>query len=92
MVAFAFLLVHTLLVYCLPVPGCETGYVGPGGLHDSARHPAECIGGATGYLDRLLFTKDHIYSNPTPKATYQTTAFDPEGFLGERGGADLAKD
>ncbi len=80
--ALAFLVVHTCVVYLLPVPGCPTGYVGPAGLHDDAKHDPECIGGATGYVDRLVFTSDHIYSNPTPKATYQTTAFDPEGLLG----------
>ncbi len=58
------------------------GYVGPGGLHDGAEHPPECIGGATGYVDRVFFGVNHIYSNPTPKATYKTAAFDPEGLLG----------
>ena len=59
------------------------GYLGPGGLYDNSSVNGSCIGGATGYIDRLVFGKSHLYQNPTPKATYQTAAFDPEGLLGK---------
>ena len=58
------------------------GYLGPGGLYDDSNDPGNCTGGATGYIDKWFFTVNHIYSNPTPKATYQTEPFDPEGILG----------
>ena len=51
-------------------------------LYDDGKDPGNCTGGATGYIDKWFFTVNHIYSNPTPKATYQTEAFDPEGILG----------
>ncbi len=81
-VAFAFLIAHTLIIFLLDVPGCGRGYFGPGGLHDGGKHAPECVGGATGYIDRLFFTSDHIYGNPTPKSVYGSAPFDPEGFLG----------
>ena len=81
-VAFVFLIVHTLIIFLLNVPGCPTGYLGPAGLHDGAKYPPECVGGATGYIDRVFFTSDHIYGNPTPKSVYGSAPFDPEGLLG----------
>ena len=61
-----------------------TGYLGPGGLHDDAQYPPECIGGATGYIDRVVFTQDHMLASSTASKTYQSGTFDPEGLLGER--------
>ena len=61
----------------------SSGYLGPGGLYDNSSVNGSCIGGATGYVDRMVFSKSHIYQNPTAKATYGTEAFDPEGLLGE---------
>ena len=60
-VAFALLIVHTLITFLLPVPGCPTGYLGPAGLHEDNAHAPECVGGATGYIDRQILTADHIY-------------------------------
>ena len=59
-----------------------SGYLGPGGLHLSSSFPGECIGGAAGYIDRLILTTDHIYNHPSAKSIYLSGPFDPEGILG----------
>jgi len=65
----------------LPVPGCPTGYLGPGGIEQFGRY-FNCTGGAAGYADRALFGSNHMYNNPTSKEIYYSTqAFDPEGFF-----------
>ncbi|XP_065572061.1 heparan-alpha-glucosaminide N-acetyltransferase-like isoform X2 [Artemia franciscana] len=76
------LAIHTGLTFGLPVPGCPTGYLGPGGLHDNASYPDFCIGGATGYIDKILLTESHIYKFPTAREVYKSGSFDPEGILG----------
>lgn len=81
-VATAFVIAHTIIIFCLPVPDCPTGYLGPGGLYDDAAVLSNCTGGATGYIDKQVMTVNHIYSNPTPKEVYLTEPFDPEGILG----------
>lgn len=81
-VAFAIIIIHTCIIFLLPVPNCETGYLGPGGLHDDEQHLPECIGGATGYIDKLILTNNHIYQWPTTIGVYRSSAFDPEGVLG----------
>lgn len=71
-----------LLTLWLPVPGCPTGYLGPGGLHEHSAFK-NCTGGAAGYIDRLIFTPQHIYSHPTCHQVYHTNMpYDPEGLLG----------
>ncbi|CAH0386561.1 unnamed protein product [Bemisia tabaci] len=73
---------YFLIILFLPVPGCPTGYFGPGGLHN---HSAffNCTGGATGYIDRLVFGENHLYQRPTSAKIYKSTIpFDPEGLLG----------
>lgn len=72
---------HCAVTFRLPIPGCQTGYLGPGGQHEDGKH-VECIGGAAGYIDRLLLGSEHIYQFPTAKAVYGSGAFDPEGILG----------
>ena len=73
---------HTGLTFLLKVPGCPTGYLGPGGLHDQARHE-NCTGGAARYVDVQFFGSQHIYQHPTPMKIYDThVPFDPEGLLG----------
>ncbi|BFY98759.1 hypothetical protein BsWGS_01799 [Bradybaena similaris] len=73
--------VHSSLAYALPVPGCPTGYVGPGGLSEGGLY-VNCTGGATGYIDSVILGYNHLYGDPTPKVVYQTAhPFDPEGFL-----------
>ncbi|XP_066236543.1 heparan-alpha-glucosaminide N-acetyltransferase [Saccopteryx leptura] len=70
------------LTFFLPVPGCPTGYLGPGGIGDLGKYP-NCTGGAAGYIDRLLLGDDHIYQHPSSTVLYHTAvAYDPEGVLG----------
>ncbi|KAL6467369.1 hypothetical protein MHYP_G00251730 [Metynnis hypsauchen] len=70
------------LTFLLPVPGCPTGYLGPGGIGDFGQYP-NCTGGAAGYIDRWLLGENHIYQTPSSRVVYQTTvSFDPEGVLG----------
>ncbi|RZF36528.1 hypothetical protein LSTR_LSTR008863 [Laodelphax striatellus] len=73
---------HTAITFYLPVPGCPTGYLGPGGLHDLSSH-FNCTGGASGHIDRLVFGYNHIYQHPTSRRVYHSTIpYDPEGLLG----------
>uniref|UniRef100_A0A3B5M3W3 Heparan-alpha-glucosaminide N-acetyltransferase n=1 Tax=Xiphophorus couchianus TaxID=32473 RepID=A0A3B5M3W3_9TELE len=70
------------LTFFLPVPGCPTGYLGPGGIGDMGLH-ANCTGGAAGYIDRRLLGEQHIYQSPSSRVIYATKMpFDPEGVLG----------
>uniref|UniRef100_A0A2K5QNH3 Heparan-alpha-glucosaminide N-acetyltransferase catalytic domain-containing protein n=1 Tax=Cebus imitator TaxID=2715852 RepID=A0A2K5QNH3_CEBIM len=55
------------LTFLLPVPGCPTGYLGPGGIGDFGSYP-NCTGGAAGYIDRLLLGDDHLYQHPSSAA------------------------
>nr|CAD7462692.1 unnamed protein product [Timema tahoe] len=73
---------HTCLTFLLPVEGCPTGYLGPGGRYNYSSHP-NCTGGAAGYIDRMVFRNEHLYQKPTCYEIYQTTLpYDPEGLLG----------
>ncbi|XP_038181656.1 heparan-alpha-glucosaminide N-acetyltransferase isoform X2 [Arvicola amphibius] len=70
------------LTFFLPVPGCPTGYLGPGGIGDLGKYP-RCTGGAAGYVDRLLLGDSHLYQHPSSTVLYHTeVAYDPEGILG----------
>lgn len=70
------------LTFFLPVPGCPTGYLGPGGIGDLGQYP-HCTGGAAGYIDRLLMGDNHLYQHPSSSVLYLTeVAYDPEGVLG----------
>ncbi|EDV21808.1 uncharacterized protein TRIADDRAFT_59909 [Trichoplax adhaerens] len=72
--------IYLSLIFALPVPGCPTGYFGPGGLSDDANH-YNCTGGATGYIDRFIFG-NHLDANPSCKVLYRThMPFDSEGCL-----------
>ncbi|KAJ6646719.1 Heparan-alpha-glucosaminide N-acetyltransferase, partial [Pseudolycoriella hygida] len=73
--------VHLILVFGISVPGCPRGYLGPGGKQDDAKY-MDCIGGATGYIDRLILGETHIYQHPTALYTYDAKPFDPEGLVG----------
>ncbi|XP_029031579.1 heparan-alpha-glucosaminide N-acetyltransferase isoform X2 [Betta splendens] len=69
------------ITFLMPVPGCPTGYLGPGGIGDNGLYP-DCTGGAAGYIDRWMFG-DNMYRFPTCRPMYLTTQpFDPEGILG----------
>lgn len=63
----------------LSVPGCPTGYLGPGGAaHHSA--PPNCTGGAARYIDSLVFGDHHLYHRSRVSKVYHTSVpFDPEG-------------
>ena len=74
------LFIHTLITFLLPVPGCPTGYLGPGGIADDGKYP-HCVGGAAGYIDRQLLGK-HMYGDPTCNTPYRCGPYDPEGLLG----------
>ncbi|KAI7811150.1 heparan-alpha-glucosaminide N-acetyltransferase isoform X1 [Triplophysa rosa] len=75
-------IVWLCLTFLLPVPGCPTGYLGPGGIGDFNQYPS-CTGGAAGYIDRWLLGENHIYQTPSSRVVYQTSVpFDPEGVLG----------
>ena len=60
--------------------------MGPGGLHENAAWSTQCIGGAAGYIDRVIFTERHIYKYPTANNYYAVgdkgKPYDPEGALG----------
>lgn len=59
-----------------------SGYLGPGGDHESGKYFG-CVGGATGYIDRSILGSMHVYQNPTIKDVFGTkTPFDPEGLVG----------
>jgi heparan-alpha-glucosaminide N-acetyltransferase len=69
------------MVFHLPVPGCPSGYLGPGGI-DAKGKFKNCTGGAHLYLDTLIFGgHNHLYQHPTCQEKYSTGPFDPEGFL-----------
>ena len=77
------LALHSYLTFLLPVPGCPSGYLGPGGLQNEGQY-RNCTGGSARYIDIKIFGREHIYQHPTAKIIYDTTEpFDPEGFLGE---------
>ncbi|KAF1788638.1 hypothetical protein GQ600_26573 [Phytophthora cactorum] len=71
-------LVNLLLTFTLHVPGCPTGYLGPGGIADGGAY-RNCTGGAHLYVDSLVFGLDHIFQSPTCQKRYQTGPYDPKG-------------
>ena len=40
-----------------------------GGLHENGKY-INCTGGITGYIDRMIITKVHLFQNPTCKEVY----------------------
>ncbi|XP_042214151.1 heparan-alpha-glucosaminide N-acetyltransferase-like [Homarus americanus] len=74
--------IHSVITFSLSVPGCPTGYLGPGGLHDGGQY-GNCTGGAAGYVDKMILGEAHMYSHPTCRIIYNSDEpYDPEGFLG----------
>ena len=59
----------------------SSGYLGPGGIHENNQHKG-CVGGATGYLDKLILGERHVYPWPEPQHIWGSEAFDPEGLIG----------
>lgn len=89
----AIIALHTCFTFLLPVSGCPTGYIGPGGAlaefgrfspsHGSCTGGTFCCeGGAAGHIDRWVLSWKRIYSAPTSQQTYHTGSYDPEGILG----------
>lgn len=82
-----FLIIHAIIfiwfmiAYLLPVPGCPTGYFGPGGSEYGGQY-YNCTGGATGYIDRVILGYDHLYTDVSiTNKVYQIKVFEPEGIL-----------
>jgi len=82
-------LLWLVMTYALPVPGCPTGYTGPGGISGNGTH-SHCIGGAATYIDQFILGVDHMYKwtvarrafYPVQLANNTPVAFEPEGLLG----------
>lgn len=72
---------HCLLTFKLSVPGCPTGYLGPGGRHEDGKY-FNCTGGAAGYIDELILQPEHLYQKLSIISVYGSKPFDPEGILG----------
>jgi heparan-alpha-glucosaminide N-acetyltransferase len=70
------------ITFGLSVPGCPTGYIGPGGLLGSYGLYPNCTGGAAGYIDKTILGISHMYDEPTCQPIYLTGPYDPEGILG----------
>lgn len=71
---------NLVATFLLHVPGCPTGYIGPGGSADGGKY-RNCTGGAHLYVDSLIFGRNHLFQTPTCQKVYQTSAYDPEGAL-----------
>jgi heparan-alpha-glucosaminide N-acetyltransferase len=94
LIMLCFGLVYLCVEYLLPVPGCPTGYIGPGGLADQGLYlDKNCTGGAHRLVDVSIFGVWHIYNNYNPTTgaitsaatcadTYLCDVYDPEGALG----------
>lgn len=73
-------LAHTLITFLLPVPGCPTGYLGPGGQYAYRGKFSNCTAGAAGYIDRLVFG-NHMYSKNENTIFGPIARYDPEGIM-----------
>ena len=80
---------YLLIIFFVPYVGCKTdgtdavGYLGPGGLADNGEY-RDCTGGAVGYLDRKIFTDNHLFRYPSCRqdpAILCPMPFDPEGLV-----------
>eukprot|EP00927_Polykrikos_kofoidii_P036239 TRINITY_DN30607_c0_g1_i1.p1 TRINITY_DN30607_c0_g1~~TRINITY_DN30607_c0_g1_i1.p1 ORF type:complete len:1019 (-),score=129.13 TRINITY_DN30607_c0_g1_i1:113-3169(-) len=73
---------YLLIQRLVPVPGCPTGYIGPGGSYgDQGQYP-HCTGGAHKFIDYFLWGPDHVYTGATCQPMYGCGIYDPEGTLG----------
>ena len=83
-IALSLIIIWLLVTFLLRVPHCPTGYLYPAGkLGDYGNYSNHsCTGGAAGYIDRLIFSDDHIYPTPECVHLYMTGPYDPEGALG----------
>lgn len=75
-------IVHLVIIFVLPVKHCSHGYFGPGGIHENGRYN-NCIGGAIGFIDRLILGEEHMYQGSRAARVYdEQMPFDPEGVFG----------
>ncbi|XP_057337427.1 heparan-alpha-glucosaminide N-acetyltransferase-like [Microplitis mediator] len=70
---------HLLLTFLLPVPGCPTRYLGPGGNVYHGKY-SNCTGGAAGYIDRLILGS-HMYNKTNNLVYGHVLPHDPEGIM-----------
>lgn len=70
-------LTNFMLSRLYPVPNCERGYYGPGGLAlpDQPIPNGNCTGGFAGYLDKLVFGEAHLPSDFACKFIFQCSSF-----------------
>lgn len=81
-IVFGVASIHTILTYVMKIPDCPRGYLGPGGLADYEAHK-DCTGGAAAYIDRIIFSSDHLYRGSSARHVYENSvSHDPEGLLG----------
>lgn len=85
---FAILLIitHLLVVFYMPVPGCPTGYLGPGGKHHLGKYN-HCTGGALGYIDQYVLGNDSLRQsnlkiNNGVTAVYEAFPLHPSNLFG----------
>lgn len=74
-------ILYLAVTFFLPVPGCGSGYLGPGGRHDFGKFK-DCPGGATGYIDSLIFGDNHITKYATTTPVYDSQPVDSENIFG----------
>jgi heparan-alpha-glucosaminide N-acetyltransferase len=68
-------LAYLLIQYRLPVPGCPTGYTGPGGYANGGELLGmNCTGGAHRHVDMLIFGARHIFSDLNKDNTLSSAA------------------
>jgi heparan-alpha-glucosaminide N-acetyltransferase len=76
------ILTWCLFTFLAKVPGCPTGYLGPGGLDEFGKY-YNCTAGFSGYVDRVILGNGRLYAYPTFKFIFKTTeGFEPEGIMG----------
>jgi len=74
-------LANVLISHLLPVPGCPTGYLRPGGIEFGGQY-FYCTGGANRYIDRLVFGETKLRTGANCSSVYQCPSFDKYGILG----------
>lgn len=80
-VSLVLVIIYLIVSFAVAVPGCPRGYFGPGGMHKMGNYN-HCIGGATGYIDRVILGQGHMYQPRADDVYGETLPFDPEGIVG----------
>ncbi|XP_063985450.1 heparan-alpha-glucosaminide N-acetyltransferase-like [Diachasmimorpha longicaudata] len=79
LIVLTLIVIHLLIIFLLPVPGCPMGYLGPGG-NEYRQQYANCTGGAASYIDRMVFGS-HMYKKIHNPVYGTVGSYDPEGIL-----------